>query len=412
MSPLRLESTGNEAFDAALGGGVPAQSVVIVGGEPGSGKTVLTLQAMLHAAAQDKKCIYFTTLSEPTVKLLRYMQQFEFFDADAFAKNVQLFDLGAALRAGADRAMSEIERRVEQVEPSFVVIDSFRAAADLLRGNEGARSFTYDLSVRLAGWGATTFLVGEYARNEVATLPEFAVADGIFMLGSERQGLTSLRELEIMKMRGSAYTSGRHFIEITKAGLSFYPRVRVPALADTLAKTSVKERVSTGIAGLDDMLGGGVPTASSTVVQGGTGSGKTLLCLHYLAEGARRGERGVLFTLEETPEQLRGIADAIGIDVAALEAQGALVVKHTSPVELSTDRFLNELRAEAARGGGRARRQARRARQLDDDGLGRVVGSTLQGARLRRRQAHAHRGRDVVPHDGVGAAARLRRVER
>jgi circadian clock protein KaiC len=98
------------------------------------------------------------------------------------------------------------------------------------------------------------------------------------------------------------------------------------------------------VEGLDDALGGGLPRGSATVVQGGTGAGKTILGLHFLLEGARRGEKGLLFTLEETPEQLRSVARSLGWDLLALEAQGRLVIKYASPVELSTDRFLYEAR--------------------------------------------------------------------
>jgi circadian clock protein KaiC len=102
--------------------------------------------------------------------------------------------------------------------------------------------------------------------------------------------------------------------------------------------------VATGIGRLDELLDGGLPRASATFIEGGTGTGKTLLGLHFLVEGARNGEPGILFTLEETPNQLRGIAQNFGWDLQALENTGVLTVQHTSPVELSTDSFLNTVR--------------------------------------------------------------------
>jgi circadian clock protein KaiC len=119
--------------------------------------------------------------------------------------------------------------------------------------------------------------------------------------------------------------------------------VRAPEL-NAASPEGIADRLPMGIAGLDALLHGGVPRFSSTIVQGGTGTGKTLLALSFLIEGARRGERGILFTLEETPEQLRGIARGFGWDLASLEAQGLLRVNYTSPVELSTDRFLDVAR--------------------------------------------------------------------
>jgi circadian clock protein KaiC len=232
---------------------------------------------------------------------------------------------------------------VEKHEPGLIAIDSFRAVGELLHSQGGAsRPFVYDLAVQTAGWGATTLLVGEYTREEFPAFAEFAVADGILRLGSERQELTSVREMEVLKLRGAGYTSGRHFFDIGKAGVSFYPRVSAPPDTPFQPSTGLGDRALTGIEGLDELLGGGLPRASATVVQGGTGTGKTLLSLSFLLEGARSGEKGVLFTLEETPDQLRSNARSLGWDLAALEKQDRLVIKYTSPVELSTDRFLYE----------------------------------------------------------------------
>ncbi|NVJ24417.1 recombinase RecA [Myxococcus sp. AM011] len=344
---LEFETTGDVALDRILGGGIPARSMVVIAGEPGSGKTVLTLQMLFHAARQGKKCLYFTTLSEPALKVIRYMQLFDFFDVELLDKQVIFVDLGGCVREGAERTLAEIEARVEKHEPDFVAIDSFRAIGELLQHQGvGARPFIYDLAVQTASWGATTLLAGEYTRDEFPVFAEFAVADGIIRLGSERQELTSVREMEVLKLRGAGYTSGRHFFDISKAGVSFYPRVSTPEDTQVHASADAGVRATMGVEGLDDLLGGGLPGGSATVVQGGTGSGKTLLSLQFLLEGARKGEKGVLFTLEESPDQLRSIARSVGWDLASFEAQGKLVIRYTSPVELSTDRFLYEARKE------------------------------------------------------------------
>jgi circadian clock protein KaiC len=194
----------------------------------------------------------------------------------------------------------------------------------------------------MATWGATTLLVGEYAKDETATLSEFAVADGIIRLGSERNELTTVREIEVLKMRGAGYVGGTHFFQISSKGAGFYPRVSAPMEA-VRAQQSVGVE---GVSGLDELLGGGVPRTSTTMVQGGSGTGKTLLGLQFLMEGARRGEKGVLFTLEEAPEQLRAFAKTLQWDLKDLEDRGLLVVRYTSPVELSTDLFLHNARNE------------------------------------------------------------------
>ena len=142
--------------------------------------------------------------------------------------------------------------------------------------------------------------------------------------------------------------TGGHFFEIGPDGLEFFPRVRGPEGAVAEPET-LDERVATGVAGLDEMLGGGLPRASATVVQGGTGTGKTLLGLQFLLEGARNGEPGIHFALEETAGQLRSIARGLGWDLRPLEESGLLTLSYVSPVELSTDRFLDRARREVER---------------------------------------------------------------
>ena len=339
---LHLERTGDSRFDSILGGGIPAQSVIVLAGEPGSGKTVLTLQMLFHAAREGKNCVYLTTLSEPAIKLIRYMQFFDFFDSDVLDERIHLADIGMAVRSGADATLETLSRIVEKREPGMIAIDSFKSIADLFPDAGVARKFTYDLATQTASWGATTFLLGEYGPEDVSRRPEFAVADGILQLGSHRRELTSLRELEIVKLRGMAYVGGRHFCEIDQRGFFVFPRVRAPK--PSAASNRSRARVATGIKGLDTLFGGGVPALSNTVIQGPTGSGKTLLGLQFLMEGAARGERTALCTLEETPDQLRDIAEGLGWDLPRLEKKGLLVINYCSPVELSTDRYLQNMR--------------------------------------------------------------------
>lgn len=334
----RIE-TGIDDLDAVLGGGIPVKSITLIAGQPGSGKTVLTLQLLFAAARKGLKCLYFTTLSEPAVKVLRYMQLFEFFDPGLVEEQIVFADLGSSLRtAGTEVALTELVERVETEQPDIVVVDSFKAIHDMVDVAR-QRSYVYDLAVSMASWGATTLLIGEYTEPEILTLPEFAVADGIIRLGSAREELALVRQLEVRKLRGSNFMTGIHFFEISPRGILFYPRVRGPDAVEL--ESSAADRVPIGAPRLDDLLRGGLPRGSSTVVIGGTGTGKTVLGLTFLIEGARRGEPGVLLALEETPDQIRSTAKGFGWDLAELEEQGLLSIFYTSPVELSTDRFLH-----------------------------------------------------------------------
>jgi circadian clock protein KaiC len=346
---LERLTTGSAAFDRILGGGIPARSVNVVAGQPGAGKTLFSLQMLFALARQGKKGLYLTTLAEPALKLLQYMQQFSFFDESLLESSVVFADLGSGIRRrGAEATLSEIASRVEREAPAIVVIDSFKAIHDILGEAAALRTFVYDFAVHTASWGATSLLVGEYTEKEIANNAEFAIADGIVRFTNARHELTTIREVEVLKLRGADYVSGGHFYEIGADGLTFFPRVRGPDSAALTGERPVatQERASTGVAGLDTMLGGGFLRASTTVVQGGTGTGKTLLGLQFLLEGARHGEAGILFMLEETPDQLRGFAQGLGWDLRSFEESGLLTLSYVSPVELSPDRFLDRARRE------------------------------------------------------------------
>ena len=354
---LRLErvSTGVEGLDEVMGGGIPARSIVVISGEPGSGKTVLALQLLFRAARQGKRALYFTTLSEPSLKLVRHMQGFRFFDPRLLDERIRVVDLGSTLRAhDPETALATVTARVEESEPDLVVIDSFKALHDLSDQPLRTRTLTYDLAVQMASWGATTLLVGEYAAADAGELPEFAIADGIVRLGTAPHDLTRIRQLEVQKLRGSGFVPGIHLFEIGEDGIAFFPRVSSPAVPPAEPPAGVpRPRLSTGVTQLDALFRGGLPPASSTTLMGGTGTGKTLLGLHFLVEGARRGEPGVLFTLEETPDQLRDIASRFPFEFATLEQKGLVHLRYVSPIELSTDRFLHEARREVERLGAR-----------------------------------------------------------
>ncbi len=340
---LERLSTGSAAFDSILGGGLPVRSLTVIAGEPGSGKTLFTLQTLFHLARQGKKCLYFTTLSEPSLKLLHHMQKFAFFDVEAIGKQLVFVDLGSVIRGqDSDAALEAITSRVDQEEPVMVVIDSFKALREVLGEAPSLRLFIYDLAVHIAGWGAATLFVGEYTDDEVARFSEFAIADGILRFSYLREELTAVRTVEVLKLRGADCVMGRHFFEISASGLTFFPRVQSPKTPGNALQPSSSEPASTGIPGLDAMLGGGLPRSSSTVVEGGTGTGKTLLGLTFLLEGARLEEPGIHFTLEESPGQLHGAAQVFGWDMRAYEARGLISICHVSPVELATDAFLNQ----------------------------------------------------------------------
>lgn len=333
--------TGVPNLDAILGGGIPLYSVNLICGAPGSGKTVLTHQVLFKNATDERKALYITTLSEPTIKVVRYQQQFSYFDPEAVGRRVFLADIGEELRAhGLEGAMRRILDLVREHRPALVAIDSFKAIHDLAPSPQDHRRFVYELAVRMAGWRCTTLLVGEYAREQIAKEPEFAVADGVIWLEQVSSPEGPRRFVEVLKMRGTSFLPGRHSLRITSDGIEVYPRV--PPLKEPEGEE--EELVRTGLDEVDEILGGGLPRGGCILVSGEAGTGKTILSLQFLWNGAVRfGERGLMFLYEEPLDQVLRMAGNFGWDFTRLEREGLCRIIPESVVDLDIDRHIFEV---------------------------------------------------------------------
>ena len=334
--PLGKLPTSIPGLDGILSGGIPELSINIITGPPGAGKTIFTQQILYSNATPERKALYLVTLSEPSVKLLHYLQRFNFFDAEKVNTAVTYLDIGEVIREkGLEDAIAIIIQHVQEHKPALVAIDSFKAIHDMAKDPVEVRKFGYDLSVRLTTWGVTAFLIGEYTQDEIEKEPIFAIADGIIRLHNHPQGLHYQRYIDVLKLRGEDYFTGLHPFNISDTGLTVYPRIKSldqPGELDLYA-----QKVATGVPELDVMLEGGIPRGSATMVAGGAGTGKTLLGLHLITAGVAQEEPGVIVTFQENPRQLREIARSFGWDLAAMERQGLLVHLYSSPVEIQPD---------------------------------------------------------------------------
>lgn len=334
--PLGKLPTSIPGLDGILSGGIPELSINIITGPPGAGKTIFTQQILYSNATSERKALYLVTLSEPSVKLLHYLQRFNFFDAEKVNTAVTYLDIGEVIREkGLEDAIAIIIQHVQEHKPALVAIDSFKAIHDMAKDPVEVRKFGYDLSVRLTTWGVTAFLIGEYTQDEIEKEPIFAIADGIIRLHNHPQGLHYQRYIDVLKLRGEDYFTGLHPFNISDKGLTVYPRIKSldqPGELDLDA-----QKASTGVPELDAMLEGGLPRGSATMVAGGAGTGKTLLGLHLITAGIAQGEPGVIVTFQENPRQLREIARSFGWDLAEMERQGLLVHLYSSPVEIQPD---------------------------------------------------------------------------
>ena len=203
---IRRLPTGVPGLDDVLGGGLPEFSFNLIAGAPGSGKTTLVHQIMFALARPDRPALVFTVLGEPPLKMLRYQQQFTFFDVAKVNESVRFINLGQeALNAGLGEVLTRISQEVEATSPGLVIVDSFRSVGRVAKRQNGPldlQRFVQELAMRLTGWQATTFLVGEYQLSESEDNPVFTVADGLLWLYQSIDRNSMVRKMQVMKLRG------------------------------------------------------------------------------------------------------------------------------------------------------------------------------------------------------------------
>ena len=346
---MRRIPTGVADLDVVLRGGFMPGSLAVIAGAPGSGKTILAQQVCFANAHPDAKAIYYTTLSEPHSKLVDHLEGFSFFDPGAIGKSVEfrhLAALGADGNVSMEDVTTEVVRQAFEQRPSVIVIDSSKA----LHETEGAgfRKAVYELASKVAHTEALLLLVGEYEMEDIKTAAEFAVADAIVFMANEPTGAADRRSIRVSKLRGSDYLAGRHTFQIGESGITVYPR---PEATLSPSRRESEGRLSTGFRGLDEMMMGGIPSGSVTLVAGPSGAGKTVIGLQYLTEGIARGERCLYVSFQESERQLLEKARHFGWGLADAAASGALTVAHIQPVELGLDIVAAEIKRAATASG-------------------------------------------------------------
>jgi circadian clock protein KaiC len=348
---IRKLPTGVPGLDEILGGGLPEFSFNLIAGAPGSGKTTLAHQIVFALAGRDRPALYFTVVGEPPLKMLRYQQQFTFFDLARVNETVRFVNLSDDVANGTlEKTLGRIVREVEATNPGVVVVDSFRsvarAAARVNQDDLDLQHFVQQLAVQLTGWEATTFLVGEYSPSEAEHNPVFTVADGLLWLQQSIDRNSMVRKVQVMKMRGQAPIPGLHTFRITGDGVEVFPRVIVgpeakPRRAVEGDTGTPRQRLSVGVKGLDEMLGGGIPAGYSVLVAGPSGSGKSVLATQFISEGARHDEPGIIAVFEKRPIDSQGGPGGRGFERLVREHKVGII--HTRPLDLSIDEMLNEI---------------------------------------------------------------------
>ncbi len=345
-----LLSTGAQGLDEILAGGLSEGCVFLLEGKPGTGKTTIALQFLLAGQARGQRCLY-VTLSETEQELLNVVASHGW----TFRKEIDICELQPpenALEAheqqtllyASDLELGETVKQildaVERTKPELIVLDSLSEIRLLAQGSLRYRRQLLALKHFLARRGATVLLLDDLTAEAVDKTVH-SIAHGVIYLeelapefGSDR------RRIRIVKYRGHAYKGGYHDFIITKGGVKIFPRL----VASEHKNTFVSSPVPSGIAELDQLVGGGVDKGTSTLVLGPAGTGKSLFVLQYVVAAMRRGEKAAVFMFDEELGVAFRRSKALGIDLEAYRDNGNLHIQQIDAAELSPGEFSHRVR--------------------------------------------------------------------
>jgi circadian clock protein KaiC len=307
--------SGIGGFDEVLAGGFIRPSTVLIAGGAGSGKTTLALQSLFNAARNGERCLFVAGVSEPITSLNEHLSGFSFFDPDI--EGMHFLDAGDLLLKG-EGAMDLLKENIESIKPDRVIVDSFLEIA--------GKSFMYDFVSYMKQNDLLLFITDMFTRDAMDKHYIASLVDGIIYLSSDN----GRRHISVLKMRGQNVSTKRHSFKFTDAGITVFPKIKLQAI------TAISDRrVSLGIEGIDHAMDGGVFEGDATLIAGCTGSGKTLLGMQFIHDGAVHGEKGLIITFEESVPEIMRNARHFGFD---FESMGDMVrIFHASVVDLIPD---------------------------------------------------------------------------
>ncbi len=365
-----MDTTGIPHLDLVLGGGIPRGGLVLIMGVPGSGKTTIASQMAFAAARAGRRVLVLTALSEPTNKLLAHLASFTFFDRDLIGGPIQVLSLQQVLPEGLKSTSEQIRLMVRQRQAGLVMLDGFRGMSSIEQDPYGARELLYELGTLLGTRGTTLIVTSETDPRDPTFYPETTTTDVILGLHYRLAGVRQQRGLEVIKARGSAPMPGLHALTLESEGASVYPQLEERVAFDLLGSDAQAQgalrpkaqeasppslpfqsaRAAFGLPELDQLTRGGLTAATSTLLTGSLGTGKTLLALHFAVEGVRAGEPIVFLSFRETRQQLQLFTQPFAISAAlntALTTKDQFTLLEVPPIKVQpdviADRLLNTL---------------------------------------------------------------------
>ncbi|WP_225413019.1 ATPase domain-containing protein [Stigmatella hybrida] len=340
--PERL-ITGVPRLDFITKGGLLKGNAYSVLGPPGSGKTVLANQIAFNHVKDGGRALYVTLLSESHARMLANLEGMTFFDRNVIPGKLHYISGYRELEQEGLKGLLELVRRAAQDhQASLLIIDGMDAAKEFARSDLSFKRFLQSLQTFVGILGATVLLLSPHHEGEVH--PESTAVDGVFELSLWLSGPRAVRELVALKFRGSDSLLGKHEVEISERGLVIHPRTEVQFSNPQESGQEDRIRMSFGIPRLDEALHGGLLSGSTTMLLGSPGTGKTLLGLHFLLQGAREGQPGTYFGFYETPPRLIEKAAGVGMpDLQKYVDNGLIELQWQPPLEHNLDALAERL---------------------------------------------------------------------
>jgi circadian clock protein KaiC len=353
MAQRDLVKTGITGLDSILADGIPRGNLVLLEGAIGVGKTTLGVEFVYRGASQFDEPGIIVLFEVSPDRLIRDAAQLGW-DLPALERERKLkiiFTTRQVFSHELQQADSLLLEKAAEIRARRIFVDGVPGAHGVLGSVGGGepRDAFHILAEALQRENLTGVLAVEATsfgdQPSQPCLPEEAIADTVIRLRMEEMTRATVRSIEIVKSRGHDFQMGRHTFRIVDGrGIEVYRRVQAPRKnRDEAAAFDPTTRITTGVPGLDALVNGGYLLGSTTVVAGISGVGKSVMGLHYLAEGARLGERSLMLSLDEPVRQIVRNANSIGIDLGRLMERGIVRVQYDTPQEIEIDRHFHDI---------------------------------------------------------------------
>jgi circadian clock protein KaiC len=343
--------SGIIGLDDILAGGLIAERLYLVDGNPGAGKTTLALQFLLDGAGRGERCLY-VTLSETAIELraaaashgwsLDGIEILELIvDESLLQEDAQLTMLNPAEVELTD-TMRKLVAALDRLQPARLVLDSLSELRLLAQSSLRYRRQILALKQLFLGRGCTVVMLDDRTA-EGPDMQLHSIAHGVISLESQTPVYgQARRQLEVRKFRGSQFVSGLHDFSISRGGIRVFPRL---VAAEHFVDFS-RQVLTSGVGNLDHLLGGGVDRGTSTLLVGPPGCGKSTIAIRYAMAAAERGEHAALFMFDETKSAMLRRCAGVGMHIREGSGAGELMLRQVDPAEVSPGEFVALVRTQ------------------------------------------------------------------